>query len=143
MGGGGGGQVVPSLRAARMASSLQAVRTASASGRRGGGPGSGRAWWHTGARALGGGSGLLEEGEGEGAGVGWAGREAEAQLEWGGAGRPKAKAQAARLKPELGPIQEIKPFQILFGIQIFGKSLEICTRRFRRDFDMRIFPKIF
>jgi hypothetical protein len=40
---------------------------------------------------------------------------------WGGAGWPKAKAQAAGPKPKLGPIQEIKPFQILFGIQIFGK----------------------
>jgi hypothetical protein len=51
---------------------------ASASGRRGGGWGSGRAWWHPGARVLGGCGGLLEEGEGEGAGVGWADREAEA-----------------------------------------------------------------
>jgi hypothetical protein len=25
----------------------------------------------------------------------------------------------------------------------FTKALEICTRRFRRDFDMRIFPKFF
>jgi hypothetical protein len=56
---------------------------ASASGRRGGGRGSGRAWWHAGARALGGGEGLLEEGEGEGAGVGRAGREVEAEDEWG------------------------------------------------------------
>jgi hypothetical protein len=31
------------------------------------------------------------------------------------------KAQAAGPKPEPGPIQEIKHFQILFGIQIFGK----------------------
>jgi hypothetical protein len=54
---------------------------ASASGRRGGERGSGRAWRHTGARALGGGGGLLEEGEGEGAGVGHAGWEAEAQEE--------------------------------------------------------------
>jgi hypothetical protein len=45
--------------------------------------GSDRAWRHTGARALGGGGGLLEEGEGEGAGVGRADREAEAQEEWG------------------------------------------------------------
>jgi hypothetical protein len=60
------------------------ARMASASGRRGGGWGSGRAWWHPGARVLGGCGGLLEEGEGEGAGVGWADREAEAQEEWGG-----------------------------------------------------------
>jgi hypothetical protein len=39
----------------------------------------------------------------------------------GRAGRPKAMAQAAGSKPEPGPIQEIKPFQILFGIRIFGK----------------------
>jgi hypothetical protein len=25
----------------------------------------------------------------------------------------------------------------------YTKALEICTRRFRRNFDMRIFPKIF
>jgi hypothetical protein len=25
----------------------------------------------------------------------------------------------------------------------FTKALEICRRRFRRNFDMRIFPKIF
>jgi hypothetical protein len=42
------------------------------------------------------------------------------------AGRPKAKAQAAGLKPEPCPIQEIKPFQNLFGIQIFGKVLKFA-----------------
>jgi hypothetical protein len=54
-------------------------------------------------------------------GLGRAILEAKAQKVWGGAGWPKAKAQAAGPKPKLGPIQEIKPFQILFGIQIFGK----------------------
>jgi hypothetical protein len=58
----------------------EVAREASASGRRGGG----RAWWHAGAWARGGGGGLLEEGEGEGVGVGRAGWEAEAQEDWGG-----------------------------------------------------------
>jgi hypothetical protein len=62
------------------------ARAASASGRRGGGWGSDRVWWDTGARAWGGSGGLLKEGGGEGAGVGRAGREANAQ--WGG--RPAA-----------------------------------------------------
>jgi hypothetical protein len=31
------------------------------------------------------------------------------------------KAHAAGPKPEPDPIQEIEPFRILFGIQIFGK----------------------
>jgi hypothetical protein len=30
-------------------------------------------------------------------------------------------AQAAGPKPEPGPIQQIKPFRILFGIRIFGR----------------------
>jgi hypothetical protein len=78
---------------------------ASTSGRRGGGRGNGRAWRHAGARPLGGGGGLLEEGEGLGAGVGRAGREVEAEDEWGGGGTgwPKAKAQAAGPKTGDGP----------------------------------------
>jgi hypothetical protein len=39
---------------------------------------------------------------------------------WAGpAGRPRPKRNGG--KPKLGPIQEIKPFRILFGIQIFIK----------------------
>jgi hypothetical protein len=37
----------------------------------------------------------------------------------------------------------IKSVQILFGIWIFWQTLEICTRRFRRNFDTGILPKIF
>jgi hypothetical protein len=36
--------------------------------------------------------------------------------------------------------------EILFEFQLileFGRTLENCTRRFRKKFDMRIFPKIF
>jgi hypothetical protein len=36
--------------------------------------------------------------------------------------------------------------EILFEFQLifeFGKTLENCTRRFRKKFDMGIFPKIF
>jgi hypothetical protein len=34
-----------------------------------------------------------------------------------------------------------KNFRIKNWISEFTKDLEICTRRFRRNFDMRIFPK--
>jgi hypothetical protein len=40
-----------------------------------------------------------------------------------------------------GRIQEIKFFQILFEIWIFWQTLEICTRIFRRNFDMGFFLK--
>jgi hypothetical protein len=42
--------------------------------------------------------------------------------------RPKAKKRISKLK---------------IGFFEFTKALEICTRRFRRCFDMRIFPKFF
>jgi hypothetical protein len=32
-------------------------------------------------------------------------------------------------------------FQIKFDFFEYSKALEICTRRFRRNFDMRVFPK--
>jgi hypothetical protein len=63
----------------------------------------------------------VSEGEGEG----WAGPRRSGGQGPKGVGRrvgqPKAKAQAAVPKPEPSPIQEIKPFRILFGIRIFGK----------------------
>jgi hypothetical protein len=34
-------------------------------------------------------------------------------------------------------------FRIKFDFFEYTKALEICTRRFRRNFDMRIFPKFF
>jgi hypothetical protein len=48
--------------------------------------------------------------------AGWAGREAEAQ--WGEGERAGQRPWPRGLgqKPELGPIQEVKPFRILFGI---------------------------
>jgi hypothetical protein len=36
-----------------------------------------------------------------------------------------------------------KNFSIKIWIFEFTKALEICRRRFRTDFDMRIFPKFF
>jgi hypothetical protein len=45
----------------------------------------------------------------------------------------------ALAEPELGPIQEIKSFRILFEIWIFCQTLKFA----QGDFDMMIFPKIF
>jgi hypothetical protein len=42
-----------------------------------------------------------------------------------------------------GPKARKKNFQIKNWIFEFTKALKICTRRFRRNFDMRIFPKFF
>jgi hypothetical protein len=85
----------------------------------------------------------------------------------GGLGRPKAEAQwwvAAAAQWEgkgewagwggrrgglwLGRIQSRARVQkeILFEFQLileFGRTLKNCTRRFRRNFDMWIFSKIF
>jgi hypothetical protein len=33
--------------------------------------------------------------------------------------------------------------ELKIGFFEFTKALKICTRRFRRNFDMRIFPKFF
>jgi hypothetical protein len=40
-----------------------------------------------------------------------------------------------------GPKAEENYFRIKFEFFEYTKALEICTRRFRRNFDMRIFPK--
>jgi hypothetical protein len=40
-----------------------------------------------------------------------------------------------------GPEAEENYFRIIFWIFEYTKALEICTRKFRRNFDMRIFPK--
>jgi hypothetical protein len=53
----------------------------------------------------------------------------------------KKKWVVAGLKPELGPFQVIKPFRIFIWNFEFLATLEICTRRFRRNFGMGIFPK--
>jgi hypothetical protein len=42
-----------------------------------------------------------------------------------------------------GPKAKKKKFRIKNWIFEFNKVLEICKRRFRRNFDMRIFPKFF
>jgi hypothetical protein len=72
-------------------------------------------------------------GQGEGGGP----REEE-----GGAGRPKVNPRQLGQKLEMGPCSK----EILFEFQLileFGRDLENCTRRFRKKFDMGIFPKIF
>jgi hypothetical protein len=74
--------------------------------------------------------------------VGWAGRESEAQ--WGGegklAGRKKRMGHGWAERPD-GPKAEENYFRNFFWIFEYTKALEICTRKFRRNFDMRIFPK--
>jgi hypothetical protein len=52
---------------------------------------------------------------------------------------PKAE-WAAR---STGPKARKKNFRIKNWIFEFTKDLDICRRRFRRNFDMRIFPKFF
>jgi hypothetical protein len=113
----------------------------------------------------------LKEGEGEtgtgcGAALGavhpWRG---EAGVTLGGGARPAAMTlpcfdvgggrkagwvgwakRPSRPVGRLGrPGQKLKeiPFQNKNWIFEFTKDLEICTRRFRRNFDTRIFPKFF
>jgi hypothetical protein len=64
-------------------------------------------------------------------------------VERGRVSQPKAKAQAAGPKTGAGPNSRNKTFSNFIWNSDFWQTLEICTRRFRRDFDMRIFPKIF
>jgi hypothetical protein len=52
----------------------------------------------------------------------------------GGLGRSWAE------RPD-GPKAEENYFRIKFWIFEYTKALEICTRKFRRNFDIRIFPK--
>jgi hypothetical protein len=51
------------------------------------------------------------------------GQAGPAAAQWGEGERVGRRPRPMRLgrKPELGPIEEIKPFRILFEIQIFGK----------------------
>jgi hypothetical protein len=59
-------------------------------------------------------------------------------------GRPGWKERWAAAGLILESRQNSK--EILFKFLLileFGRTLEICTRRFRRNFDMMIFPKIF
>jgi hypothetical protein len=62
----------------------------------------------------------------------------------GRVGRARARRPAGWSRPGLlgaGPESEEKLFPN--KIWIFEYTLEICTRRFRRNFDMRIFSKFF
>jgi hypothetical protein len=63
----------------------------------------------------------------------------------GGSGRlGKENGGGPRLgrKPKLGPIQVVNLFNFFLKFD-FLATLEICARRFRRDFGMEIFPKFF
>jgi hypothetical protein len=77
--------------------------------------------------------------------AGWAGREAEAQ--WGEGewpvGEGKRKWAVAGLKTGAGPNSNSKTFLNFYLEFKFLATLEICTMRFRRNFDMGIFPKFF
>jgi hypothetical protein len=77
--------------------------------------------------------------------VGWAGREAEAQLGEGERpiGEGKRKWAAAGPKTGAGPNSSNKTFLNFYLEFEYLATLEICTRKFRRNFDMGIFPKIF
>jgi hypothetical protein len=76
-----------------------------------------------GGRRRGGAHSSVRERERERDGLGRADRETKAQEEWGVEERAGRRPRPRRLgrKPKLGTIQEIKPFQILFEIWIFGK----------------------
>jgi hypothetical protein len=71
--------------------------------------------------------------------VGWAGRKAEAQ--WKGEGKSAGKKKK-NWSERLDGLKVTG--KILFRKKLifeYTKALEICTRRFKRNFDMRIFPK--
>jgi hypothetical protein len=65
------------------------------------------------------------------------------RADWAGQGGRRWAATG--LENKGGGRAEIKKknFRIKNWIFEFTKALEICTRRFRRNFDMRIFPKFF
>jgi hypothetical protein len=77
--------------------------------------------------------------------VSWAGREAEVQ--WGegeAAGWKTSGPWLGRLATgPIGPKVKENSFPNKNLIFEYTKVFEICRRRFRRNFDMRIFPKIF
>jgi hypothetical protein len=77
-------------------------------------------------------------------GAGWASREAEAQ--WGGGEEASwggMEVAAAGPKTGVGPKFKKKIHSNFIWNLDFWQTLEICTRRFRRNFDKEIFPKIF
>jgi hypothetical protein len=75
----------------------------------------------------------------------WAGRGAEAQ--WGegeAAGWKTSGPRLGRLAAgPIGPKVKENSFPNKNLIFEYTKALEICRRRFGRNFDLRIFPKIF
>jgi hypothetical protein len=87
-------------------------------------------------------------------GAGWLGwPKVEAQWRFGGGGPKGGKGDwlgwgGRRGGPRLGRIQSRVRIQKIFFSNFnlfleFGRTLEICIRRFRRDFDTMIFSKIF
>jgi hypothetical protein len=73
--------------------------------------------------------------------AGWAGRPISSCVDGaaGGPAGPEAKRAAGSAGPKIRK-KEISELKLDFE---FTKALEICRRRFRRNFDMRIFPKFF
>jgi hypothetical protein len=98
---------------------------------RGGSGGIGRSTW--GGRRPGGARLLVREG-----------KAAVAQWRGKGSGPTGVEGEVGRGWAESGAGPKFK--KILFEFQLilqFGRTLENCTRRFRRNFNMGIFPKIF
>jgi hypothetical protein len=73
----------------------------------------------------------------------WAGREAEAQWREGERLVEKKTSGPRLVAGPIGPKVKENSFPNKNLIFEYTKALEICRRRFRRNFDMRIFPKIF
>jgi hypothetical protein len=73
--------------------------------------------------------------------AGWPVGQREGEGRWAAAG-PKGRMGRLAARP-IGPKVKENSFPNKDLIFEYTKALEICRRRFRRDFDMRIFPKIF
>jgi hypothetical protein len=58
-------------------------------------------------------------------------------------GERKWRWATAGPKTEARPNTSNKPFSIFLKFEFFWATLEICARRFRRDFGMGIFLKFF
>jgi hypothetical protein len=58
------------------------------------------------------------------------------------AGPGRTEAAQERRRGEMGPSSKTNSFRISIDFRIW-QNLENCTRRFRKKFDMGIFPKIF
>jgi hypothetical protein len=70
-------------------------------------------------------------------------KEAAQERRRGERASPKPRPQAAGPKTGDGPKLKKKFFLNFQLILEFGRNLKNCTRRFRKRFDMGIFPKIF